>query len=210
MMTKILIADDHEAIRKGVRLMLQAEFPGAEFGEAANAAEVFKLVREQKWDVLIMDMDMPGRNGLDALKQLKDDNLAVRTLIFSMHPEGQVAVRALKAGAYGYLAKDAADGELCKAIHTILAGKKYITPSVAELMAAQLENPTNKAPHELLSDREYQTLLLFASGKTVSQIAGELALSVPTISTYRARILEKMGMRNNAELTAYALRNNLV
>lgn len=209
-MTRILIADDHSAIRKGVRLMLQAEFPDAEFGEAANAAEVLKLAREQKWDVLIMDMDMPGRNGLDALRQLKDENLAIRTLIFSMHPEGQVAVRALKAGAYGFLSKDAADGELCRAIHMILAGKKFITANAAELMAAQLENPTNKAPHELLSDREYQTLLLFAAGKTVSQIAQELSLSVPTISTYRARILEKMAMKNNAELTSYALKNNLV
>lgn len=209
-MVKIIIADDHPAIRKGVRLILQAEYPGAEFGEASNAAEVFKFLREKKWDVLIMDMDMPGRNGLDALKQIKEDKIDIRTLIFSMHPEGQIAVRALKAGAHGYLGKDAPDGELARAVQTLLAGKKYITPEVAEQMASQLENPTDKAPHELLSDREYQTLLLFASGKTVSQIAEELSLSVPTISTYRARILEKMGMKNNAELTSYAIRNKLV
>lgn len=209
-MVKIIIADDHPAIRKGVRLILQAEYPGAEFGEASNAAEVFKLLREKKWDVLIMDMDMPGRNGLDALKQIKEDKIDIRTLIFSMHPEGQIAVRALKAGAHGYLGKDAPDGELARAVQTLLAGKKYITPEVAEQMASQLENPNDKAPHELLSDREYQTLLLFASGKTVSQIAEELSLSIPTISTYRARILEKMGMKNNAELTSYAIRNKLV
>jgi two-component system, NarL family, invasion response regulator UvrY len=209
-MVKIIIADDHPAIRKGVRLILQAEYPGAEFGEAANAAEVFKLLRQHKWDVLIMDMDMPGRNGLEALKQIKEERIDVKTLIFSMHPEGQIAVRALKAGAHGYLGKDAPDGELARAVQTLLAGKKFITPEVAEQMAAQLENPGDKAPHELLSDREYQTLLLFASGKTVSQIAEELSLSVPTISTYRARILEKMGMKNNAELTSYAVRNKLV
>jgi len=209
-MIRVLIADDHPAIRKGVKLILQAEFTEIEFGEASDTSEVFKSIQQQKWDVLIMDMDMPGRNGLDALKQLKDEKADIKTLIFSMHPEGQIAVRALRAGAQGYLAKDAADGELAKAIRTILSGKKYITPGVAEQMANQLENPENKAPHELLSDREYQTLLLFASGKTVSQIAEELSLSIPTISTYRARILEKMGMKNNAELTRYALRNNLV
>jgi len=209
-MVSILIADDHPTIRKGVKLTLQSEFAEIEFGEASNANEVFKEIQQKKWDVLIMDMDMPGRNGLDALKQLKDEKAEVRTLIFSMHPEGQIAVRALKAGAFGYLAKDAPEGELGKAVRSLLAGKKYITPAVAEQMAAQLENPFNKAPHELLSDREYQTLLLFASGKTVSQVADELSLSVPTISTYRARILEKMGMKNNAELTSYALRNNLV
>jgi len=209
-MIRILIADDHPTIRKGVKLTLQTEFADIEFGEASNANEVFKEIQQKKWDVLIMDMDMPGRNGLDALKQLKDEKADVRTLIFSMHPEGQIAVRALKAGAYGYLAKDAPDGELGKAVRSLMNGKKYITPAVAEQMAAQLENPSNKAPHELLSDREYQTLLLFASGKTVSQVADELSLSVPTISTYRARILDKMGMKNNAELTSYALRNNLV
>ncbi len=209
-MIRILIADDHPAIRKGVKLTLSSEFPDVEFGEASNANEVFKQVAATKWDVLIMDMDMPGRNGLDALKQLKDEKVEIKALIFSMHPEGQIAVRALKSGAYGYLSKDAPEGELANAVRTILTGKKFITAGVAEQMAAQLENPGNKAPHELLSDREYQTLLLFASGKTVSQIADELSLSVPTISTYRARILEKMGMKNNAELTTYALRNNLV
>lgn len=209
-MIRVLIADDHSAIRKGVKLLLQAEFPEIEFGEASNALDAYKTAKQKEWDILIMDMDMPGRNGLETLKQLKDEGILIKTLIFSMHPEDQIAVRALKAGAYGYLTKDAEEGELSRAVHTILAGKKFITAAVAEQLALQLENPSDKPPHELLSDREYQTLLLFASGKTVSQIAQELSLSVPTISTYRARILEKMNLKNNAELTRYALENKLV
>lgn len=209
-MIKILIADDHSTIRKGVKLILTNEFSEAEFGEAININEVFKKIKENKWDLLIMDMDMPGRNGLDALKQLKDEKQDIKTLIFSMHPEEQIAIRVLKAGAYGYLAKDADDGELAKAVRTILAGKKFVTAKVAEQMAGQLENPADKAPHELLSDREYQTLLLIASGKTISSIAEELSLSVPTVSTYRARILEKMNLKNSAELTHYTITNHLI
>jgi two-component system, NarL family, invasion response regulator UvrY len=209
-MIKILIADDHPTIRKGVKLILSNEFSEAEFGEAININEVFKKIKENKWDLLIMDMDMPGRNGLDALKQLKDEKQNIKTLIFSMHPEEQIAIRVLRAGAYGYLSKDAEDGELAKAVRTILAGKKFVTAQVAEQMAGQLEKPTDKAPHELLSDREYQTLLLIATGKTISNIAEELSLSVPTVSTYRARILEKMNLKNSAELTYYAINNHLI
>lgn len=209
-MKKILICDDHPAIRKGVRLILEAELTGYEFGEAASANEALKKINDQKWDLLILDVDMPGRNGFEVLKQLKDDNIKLPVLVFSMHPEEQIALRAIKLGAYGYLSKDAADEELLKAIHHIMNGKKYITASLAEQMVAQLENPENKAPHELLSDREYQTLLLIAKGKSVSQIADELSLGVPTISTYRSRILEKTGMKTNAEIVTYAIRNNLV
>ncbi len=210
-MLKILLADDHPAIRKGVKLMLSAEFQEVEFGEAGNANEVFAKIKESNWDLLIMDINMPGRNGLETLKQLKEDKtLQLKTLVFSMHEEGQMAVRALRLGAYGYLSKDAPDGELAKAVRLILSGKKYITPEVAEQMANQLGNPDEVAINELLSDREYQTLLLFAAGKTVSEIADELSLSVSTVSTYRTRILEKMGMKNNAELVNYAIRNNLV
>ena len=209
-MKKILIADDHSAIRNGVKLILSNEFADVEFGEAVNASEVFKHVNNKKWDVIILDMDMPGRNGLEVIKQLKDDKANIPILMFSMHPEGQIAVRALKAGASGYLSKDTADTELVKAIQLIFSGRKYITPLLAELLADQLENPQDKAPHELLSDREYQTMLLIATGKTVSQIAEELSLSVATISTYRARILEKTGMKTSAELTSYTIRNNLV
>ena len=210
MTKKILIADDHSAIRNGVKLILSNEFSNIEFGEAINAKEVFKKVKEKKWDILILDMDMPGRSGLEVLKQLKDEKEDIRVLMFSMHPEEQVALRALKSGAFGYLSKDTADTELVIAVHQIMDGKKYITPAVAEMLASQLENPDNKAPHEFLSDREYQTLLLIASGKTISEIAEELSLSVPTVSTYRARILEKTGMKTSAELTRYAIRNNLV
>ena len=206
---KILIADDHGAIRTGVKHILKKEFPELEFGEATNAIEVLKKIEDQQWDILILDINMPGRNGLDILKQMKDQKIGVPVLVFSIHPEDMIAVRALKAGASGYLSKNAADKELIKAVHQLLQGRKYITLSVAELMASQLENPDNKAPHELLSDREYQTLLLIASGRTISQIAADLSLGVPTISTYRTRILEKMNLKNNAELTHYVVDNKL-
>jgi two-component system invasion response regulator UvrY len=207
---RILLADDHPSIRNGAKLILANEFSEVEFGEAANAIEVFRKIKEKDWDILILDMDMPGRSGLEVLKQLKDEKSLVPVLMFSMHPESQVAVRALKSGASGYLAKDAASEELANAVRLILSGRKYITSSLAEQMATYMENPTDKAPHELLSDREYQTLLLFAKGKTVSQVAEEISLSVPTISTFRARILQKMNMKTNAELVEYAIRNNLV
>lgn len=207
---RILIADDHSAIRNGLKHILVNEFSNIEFGYATHSGEVFQIVKEQPWDVIILDIDMPGRNGLDILKQLKDEQINIPVLVFSFHREEQIAIRALKSGAFGYLAKDAADTELVKAINTILAGKKYISSLVSEQLLSQLGNPGNKFPHELLSDREYQTLLFIASGKTVTEIAEELSLSHPTISTYRARILQKMNMKNNAELAKYAIRHNLV
>jgi len=209
-MKKILIADDHPAIRDGVKQILNNQFSEIEFGEASNAAELLRKINEKKWHVLILDMDMPGRNGLEVLKQLKDESSTIPVLMFSMYPEEQIAVRAFKAGASGYLSKDSAGAELSNAIQLILSGRKYITPSLAEQLAMQLQTPENKAPHELLSDREYQTLMLMAKGKTASGIADELSLSIATISTFRARILEKMGMKTNAELMSYAIRNNLV
>ena len=209
-MKRILLADDHPTIRNGTRQIIENRFTDVEFGEAANANEVFKLVKDQKWDIIIMDMDMPGRNGLEVIAQLKDQKSKIPILMFSMHPEDQVAIRAFKAGAAGYLAKDSSGEDMVKAIQLVLSGKKYITSFVAEKLASQFENPLNKAPHELLSDREYQTLLLFGNGKTVSEIAKELSLSVATISTFRARILEKMEMKTNADLVGYAIRNNLV
>ena len=208
-MKRILIADDHSAIRNGVKQILTNEFSDVEFGEAVNAVEVFRKVKEKKWDILILDMEMPGRNGLEVLKQFKDEKINTPVLVFSFHPEAQVAIRALKSGASGYLSKDSADAELVKAIQQILSGRKYITPSLAEQLATQIGNPLDKALHELLSDREYETFLLIAKGKTVSQIAKELSLSVPTISTYRARILEKTRMKTNAELMSYAIHNQL-
>lgn len=209
-MKNILICDDHPSIRKGIKLILEDEFSTAKIEEASSAAEVLKKIHAKTWDIVILDVDMPGRNGLDVLAQLKEEAIKIPVLIFSMHPEEQIALRALKLGASGYLSKSTADEELVKAIHHIMLGRKYITASLAEQMAMQMENPSDKALHELLSEREYQTLLLIAKGRTVSQIAEELSLSVPTISTYRSRILEKTGMKTNAELTTYGIRNNLV
>lgn len=208
-MKKFLIADDHPSIRGGIKQILTKQFSEVEFGEASNAIEIFKKIKENKWDAIILDMDMPGRNGLEVLKQLKDEGNKTPVLMFSMHPIGQVAIRAIKAGAGGYLSKDVASDELANAIDTILTGRKYITPFLAEQLADYLENSTNKPPHELLSDREYQTLCLMAKGKTIAQISDELSLRTPTISTFRARILEKMNMQTNAELVSYAIRNNL-
>jgi DNA-binding NarL/FixJ family response regulator len=207
---KILIADDHSAIRIGLKHILKHEFENSEFAEAANSAEVLQLATSKPWDVIILDINMPGRNGLEVLRQLNDIGLKIPVLVFSFHQEYQVAIRALRSGAAGFLSKDASDEEIVKAIRQITQGRKYITMAVAEMIASQLESPEDRMPHELLSEREFQTLLLIASGKTVSQVAEELSLSVPTISTYRSRIMEKMNMRTNADLTRYVLENRLI
>ena len=210
MAKKILIADDHSAIRAGVKQICTSEFPSLQFGEAVNGTEVFQKLKESNWDILILDIDLPGRSGLDILKQIKTEKIKVPVLIFSFHSEVQIALRALKIGASGYLSKEAADLELIKAINKIMDGKKYVSQSFSEKLLDMLDENSNKEPHELLSDREYQTLLLIASGKTVSNIAEILCLSPHTISTYRARILEKMRMKNNGELTTYAISQQLV
>jgi two-component system invasion response regulator UvrY len=207
---KILIADDHSAIRIGVKQICAGEFPSVQFGEAINSSEVFQKLKESDWDILILDIDLPGRNGLDILKQIKGDKYKVPVLMFSFHGEEQIALRALKMGAAGYLSKDAADMELVKAINKIIDGRKYVSASLSEKLLDMLDESSDKEPHELLSDREYQTMLLIASGKTVSEIADILFLSTPTISTYRARILKKMKFKNNAELTTYAISQKLV
>lgn len=210
MARKILIADDHSAIRIGIKQICNGEFPAVLFGEAINYAEVFQKLKENDWDILILDIDLPGRNGLDILKQIKAEKLKIPVLMFSFHSEEQIALRAMKLGAAGYLSKDVADMELVKAINQIMNGKKYVSQSLSEKLLSLLDGNPDKEPHELLSDREYQTMLLIASGKTVSEIAGILYLSTPTISTYRARILEKMKLKNNAELTTYAITQKLV
>jgi len=210
MMKKILIADDHSAIRIGVKQICTSEFPALIFGEAVNFIEVFQKLKEHDWDILILDIDLPGRNGLEILKQIKGEKIKVPVLIFSFHSEEQIALRALKLGAAGYLSKDAADMELVKAINKILSGKKYVSQDLSEKLLSMLDDNSDKELYDLLSDREYQTLLLIASGKTVTEIAEILCLSSPTISTYRARILEKMRMKNNAELTTYAIKQKLV
>jgi two-component system invasion response regulator UvrY len=210
MAKKILIADDHSAIRIGVKQICASEFPAMQFAEAVNYAEVFQKLKETNWDILILDIDLPGRNGLDILKQIKTEKIKVPVLMFSFHVEEQIALRALKLGATGYLSKDSADMELIKAINQILNGRKYVSESISEKLLSLYEKDTEKEPHELLSDREYQTLLLIASGKTVKEIAEILCLSTPTVSTYRARILEKMKMKNNSELTTYAIGQKLL
>jgi two-component system, NarL family, invasion response regulator UvrY len=204
---KFLVADDHAIVRKGLVEILREEFPASEVTEVANSSEVIDEAGRQAWDVILLDISMPGRNGIETLKQIRANGVNTPVLMLSMHPEDQYAVRVLKAGASGFLNKESATHELLVAVRRVLSGKKYITPSVAEKL---VEASGDKPVHELLSDREMQVLQFIASGKTVSDIAEEISLSVNTISTYRARILEKLGLSNNAELTRYAIDNSLV
>jgi len=207
---RILITEDHAVVRQGVKLILADHFKKAVFGEARNATEALARVWKEKWDVVVLDITMPGRSGLEVLKEIKRSRPRLPVLILSMHPEDQFAVRLLKAGAAGYLTKESAAEELVCAIKKVVAGGRYISPSLAERLASYLTIDVRKAPHERLSDREFLILRMIASGKPVSQIARELSLSVATVSTYRGRILEKMDMKNNAELTHYALQKELV
>ncbi len=197
-------------VRQGLKLILADHFKRAVFGEARNAQEALGLVARQPWDVAVLDITLPGRGGLEVLKEVKRLRPRLPVLILSMHPEDQFAVRMLKAGASGYMTKESAGDELVGAIQKVVSGGRYISPSLAERMASYLDMDVHKAPHERLSDREFLVLRMIASGKTVSQIGQELFLSVKTISTYRARILEKMDMKNNAELTHYAVQRGLV
>ncbi len=207
---RILITDDHAVVRQGLKLILADHFKKAVFGEARNATEALALVWKEKWDVVVLDITMPGRSGLEVLKEIKRSRPKLPVLVLSMHPEDQFAVRLLKAGAAGYLTKESAGEELVCAIKKVVAGGRYISPSLAERMASYLTIDVRKAPHERLSDREFLILRMIASGKQVSQVAKELSLSVATVSTYRGRILGKMDMKNNAELTHYALQKELV
>lgn len=207
---RILITDDHAVVRQGLKQILAAEFKKAEFGEAGNAHESVKQVAEGKWDVVILDVTMPGRSGLEALKDIKQLRPKLPVLMLSMHPEDQFAVRMLKAGASGYMTKESAPEELVGAVRKVISGGRYVSPSLAEKMASYLSIDVQTPPHERLSDREFLVLRMIASGKTVGVIAKDLSLSVKTISTYRTRILEKTGMANNAELTHYAIQNQLV
>ncbi len=208
-MIRILIADDHAVVRRGLRQTVAEEADLAVVGEAANGPELLGLVRKQPCDVVVLDISMPGRSGLDVLKDIKQEHPKLPLLVLSMHPEDQYAVRALKMGAAGYLTKETAPEELVAAIRKVISGGRYVSPSLAERLAIGLTTDVER-PHESLSEREYQVLCLIGSGKSVSEIATELSLSVKTVSTYRARILEKMNMKNNAELTHYAIRNGLV
>ena len=204
------MTDDHAVVRQGLKLILADHFKRAVFGEARNAQEALDRVQREKWDVAVLDVTMPGRGGLEVLKEMKRLRPKMPVLILSMHPEDQFAVRMLKTGAAGYLTKESAGSELVGAIEKVVTGGRYISTSLAERMASYLDMDLQKAPHERLSDREFLILRMIASGKTVSQIARELSLSVKTISTYRARVLQKMDLKNNAELTHYGVQRNLV
>jgi DNA-binding NarL/FixJ family response regulator len=209
-MKKILIVDDHEVLREGVKRVFDKQPGEVAFGEASTLHDTLTLVRDQNWDIVVLDISLGDRSGLEVLKELRQIRPRLPVLILSMHSGEQFARRALKAGASGYITKDSPRAELVKAVNKVISGGRYISPAVAENLIFDLESDTGRPPHEALSDREFEVLRLIASGKTVSEIAAMLALSDSTISTYRGRIMEKMGMKTNAELTHYAIHNKLV
>lgn len=209
-MTKILLVDDHELVREGIKKVLKKEVGLEIVGEASNSTGLNELLGKHKPDLIILDISLPDRGGLEVLKDLKMLYPKLPVLMLSMHPEERFAIRAIRSGASGYVTKDMAAQELVKAIQKIMCGRKYVSANLAEHMAAELEAPSEKTPHEVLSDREFEVLRLIASGKKLSEIANQLSLSVNTVTTYRARILEKMNMRSNAELIRYALENHVV
>ena len=209
-MKRILLIDDHEVVRAGVKRIFDKQPQGTVlFGEASTAPEALDLVRAQAWDAVVLDLSLGGRDGLEVLKELKQIRPRLPVLILSMHSEGLFARRAFKAGASGYITKDIPRSELVTAINKVIEGGTYVSPTLAEELAVDLRRGADRPPHELLSDREFEVMRLIASGKTVSEIAELLSLSDSTISTYRARIMEKMGMKTNAELTHYAIENKL-
>lgn len=208
-MKRILIVDDHEVLRDGVKRIFDKKPGTATFGEAGTTQEALKLAREQDWDVVLLDISLGGRSGLEVLKELKQMRPRLPVLILSMHSEEQFARRAFKAGANGYVTKDSPRAELVKAINKVIQGGTYVSPALAEKLVVDLQRGTDRPLHETLSDREFEVMRLIASGKTVGEIAEILSLSSGTISTYRTRILEKMGMKTNAELTHYAIQNDL-
>ena len=206
----VLIADDHAIVRQGLKQILSDTEDLLVTGEADDGAEALQLARQQPWDVFLLDVSMPNRNGIDTLKQLKKEFPRLPVLILSMHPEEQYAVRALKAGASGYLTKQSAPEQLVTAIRQVASGKKYLSPAVAQQLAEAISENTEKSPHERITDREYQVLVLISTGNTLTQIAEKLNLGVATVSTSRARLLEKMGLKSTAELIRYGLEHGLV
>lgn len=206
----ILIVDDHAIVRKGLRQILLEQYPFANIAEAGDVETLITEVMKQQWDVVVCDMNMPGRSGLDALQQIEQIAPKLPVLIMSMYPEDQYALRVLKAGASGYLGKETIHDDLIRAIETVKLGKKFITPGVAEKLAESFHTKSDIVLHEVLSDREFDVFKLLASGKSITEIASQLLLSSTTVSTYRSRIMEKMNMRNNAELTRYAIEHSLI
>lgn len=209
-MIRILLADDHQMFREGVRGLLEARADMSVVAEAGTGEEALARSSEHRPDVVILDVSMPGRGGLETVAELKKRNPRVRILMLTVHPEDRFAVRCLKGGADGYMTKDNATDELITAIRKLHSGGKYVSPSLAENLVMSLDRDFGAAPHETLSDREFQVMRMLASAQTVSEIADELCLSVKTISTYRSRILEKLGLRNNAEIMQFAIEQNLV
>lgn len=208
-MTHVLVADDHALFRAGLRQFLVNALPSVEIGEAASGNEVLTCLQHKGWDILILDINMPDRSGLDILRHVKSGHPATRVLVLSGYPERQYALNVLRAGAAGYIAKDAAPEDLLKAVRTVLQGHRYVSDSLAELLLLDLDR-ADKPLHALLSDREFQIFGKLAAGRGVSEIGRELCLSAKTVSTYRTRILEKMRMKSNADLTSYALRNEII
>jgi DNA-binding NarL/FixJ family response regulator len=209
-MIRTLIADDHALVRQGLKQIISTTQDIKVTGEAKNGQEVLSHVMQEDLDVVVLDIKMPGRDGVDVLKQIKAQKPKLPVLILSMHPEEEYALRVLKAGASGYLTKDSDPEDMLKAIRVAAQGRKYVSPALAEKLASGVTSDSDRQPHELLSDREYQVMGMIARGKTATEIAEELSLSVKTISTYRARILEKLNLKNNAELTHYVLSRNLL
>jgi len=206
---KILIVDDHAVILQGLKRILGDEFAGAIFGEAHDFQQAIDLLRQERWNVVILDIDLPGRSGLDVLRQIKSEHLSSSVIVFSMYPEEQFAVRALKAGASGYVAKNSASEQLVDAIRKVSGGGKYVSATLAERLAADLGEERLRVPHEILSDREFEVMRMMAAGKGTTAIAELLSLSVKTVSTYRTRILEKLQFETTSQLIRYAIEQGL-
>lgn len=209
-MIKVIIADDHPIVRKGIKEILEETNEIEVVDEASNGEELLKIIPNKDYDVILLDISMPGRSGIDILKQLKTDNPDKPVLILSIHPEEQYAIRALKNGASGYLTKESDPEEMIKAIQRVHSGGKYISISLAEKLAEEISKVQEKTAHEKLSDREFQVMCMIAAGKSVTEIGNQLFLSVKTVSTYKSRVLEKMNLNNNADIVRYALEHNLI
>jgi DNA-binding NarL/FixJ family response regulator len=208
---KILIADDHSVVRRGIKQILSEEKDMEVLGEASNAGEIMDLLFAHEWDLLILDITMPGKNGLDTLIEIKQRKPNLNVLILSMHPDEEIAIRALKTGASGYLSKESVPEELIKAIRAVCRGGRYLSESITESIAySSIDKEVYKSAHELLSEREFQVMCLIASGNSLTQIADELLLSIKTVSTYRSRILEKLNLRSNVELSHYAIKHKII
>ena len=209
-MIRVILCDDHALIRRGIRDTLADAADIEVVAEASDYGELRSQLRSHRCDVLVLDINLPGRSGLDVLHVLKDEASPIKVLVVSMYPEDQYAIRALRAGAHGYVNKGSDPQMIVNAVRTVAQGRKYVTPEIAQMLVESLTAPADENPHDKLSDRELQTLVMIASGKRLADIANDLTLSPKTVSVYRARVLEKLGLQNNSELTVYAIRRGLV